>query len=124
MSEELLDKIFTKLVSMESDIASIKSDMKTEISSIKTEMSSIKTEISSMKTELKEDIRDLKNEIRNLKEADQAILELCEKSYRLAESVEKEQTIQKIAIRNLSADCAHNAAEIEFIRRAKIKEII
>ena len=109
MSEELLNKIFEKLVSMDSKVNSIES----KVNSMESDIDNIKQTMAT-----KEDVREIYNEIRNLKEADQAILDICEKTYHEVEGIKKEQKLHSAWLRKLTVDCAQNAVEIELLKEA------
>jgi len=116
MSEELLNKIFEKLVSMDSKVNSIES----KVNSMESDIVSMKSDIDNIKQTMatKEDVREIYNEIRNLKEADQAILDICEKTYHEVEGIKKEQKLHSAWLRKLTVDCAQNAVEIELLKEA------
>lgn len=112
MQEEMLTKIFEKLVSMESKINS----MESRINSMESEVKDIKQNMAT-----KEDIRDLKEDVRHLKEADQAIIKICEKTYQEVENIQKEQKLHSAWLRRLTVDCTQNAVEIDLLKDEREK---
>ena len=117
MMEQLIKMVGTNNTSMEA----LRHMMENRMDRMENKMNHMESRLDRIESNMatKTDIQELKAEINSLKEADQALLEISEKTYREVEQLANNQQLHSAWLRHQAADLSQNQAEIDLLKKAK-----